>query len=298
MKLKTNSGQALLIVLLSMAVVLTIVLSVLARSITDVSISSQDEDSLRAFSAAEAGVERALIIGAGIESTIIGDASYNVNVSSVAEGQKEFNYPSSLFSGESAKIWFVNHDEDGNLICSTEKPCFKGDTIKVCWGEEGSDSDSSEAPAMELSVFYLSRTNDYSTAKIGRAAIDPNSVRRGENSFSEPDNSGICTISGKNYQFQHTLVFDNLQILSDVYLSRRGQLQFMTVRSIYNTLKGNNIGISVDYLRNTVLPSQGNLVTSSGSSGKANRKVEVFQSYAEVPSIFDFTLFSPLGIIK
>lgn len=149
-KKKLQKGQALLIVLLSMSVVLVVVLSILARSITDVSVSSQDEDSLRAFSAAEAGVEQALIIGSSIGSTEIGNASYNVGVSAVAEGEKEFNYPSFLFSGESITIWFVVHDENNGFICSEEKPCFTGNTIKICWGKEGSALDSGQTPALEL----------------------------------------------------------------------------------------------------------------------------------------------------
>ena len=60
-KYTSQSGQALLIVLLSMAVILTVVLSFASKSITEVSITSYEEDALRAFSAAEAGVEKALL---------------------------------------------------------------------------------------------------------------------------------------------------------------------------------------------------------------------------------------------
>ena len=58
-----EKGQALILVLLSLAVVLTVVLSVFSRSITDVSISSKENDAMRAFSAAEAGVEQVLVVG-------------------------------------------------------------------------------------------------------------------------------------------------------------------------------------------------------------------------------------------
>ena len=52
---QTQSGQALLVILLSMAVILTLVLSVASSSITDVTVTTFEEDALRAFSAAEAG---------------------------------------------------------------------------------------------------------------------------------------------------------------------------------------------------------------------------------------------------
>ena len=53
---RLQSGQALLIVLLGMAVVLTMVLSVVSRSVTDIQLTTRDDEALRAFSAAEAGV--------------------------------------------------------------------------------------------------------------------------------------------------------------------------------------------------------------------------------------------------
>src|SRR5204863_1532604 len=53
-------GQVLLILLLVMTVGLAIGLSIIQRSLSDVSTASKIEQSSRAFSAAEAGIERAL----------------------------------------------------------------------------------------------------------------------------------------------------------------------------------------------------------------------------------------------
>src|SRR3972149_10501389 len=100
-------GQALLIVLLSMAVILTVVLSVISRSITDISLTTYSEDALRAFSAAEAGVERALIVGSDV-SEAIGNASFTADVSGLAEGSSSYDYPIEVYSGESIYIWFVS----------------------------------------------------------------------------------------------------------------------------------------------------------------------------------------------
>ncbi len=64
MKIKQNSGQTLLIIVLIAAVILTVGLAVASYSITDIKISQQEEESARAFSAAEAGIEEALKLGA------------------------------------------------------------------------------------------------------------------------------------------------------------------------------------------------------------------------------------------
>jgi len=57
---KYQSGQALLIVILVMVIALTVGLSVAVRTTTNIRTASEDENSQRAFSAAEAGVSKRL----------------------------------------------------------------------------------------------------------------------------------------------------------------------------------------------------------------------------------------------
>lgn len=283
---KNNSGQALLIVLLSMAVILTVVLSIFARSVTDVSISTKDEDSLRAFSAAEAGVEKALIVGSSIDSTELGDASYSASVASFAEGKQSFIYPTSLFSGESATIWFVAHDDNGDFVCSVAKPCFKSNTLKVCWGKQGID------PAIEVSVFYTPTPGDYSTAKVARIAIDPNSTRRLENKFVA-DGDGTCTIGDVTYPFFRWLNFSNMGISN---ATTENVLQFATIRMLYNTDSSSPLAVSGS--AGSLFPSQGLEIESSGASGDANRKINVFKFFSESADVFQFGAFSFGSIVK
>lgn len=60
MKLFSRPGQAALIVTLVVIVGLTVAVAVISRSVTDVGVSTQEEEKARSFSAAEAGVEDAL----------------------------------------------------------------------------------------------------------------------------------------------------------------------------------------------------------------------------------------------
>lgn len=55
-----KEGQIVLIILLIMVVLLTIVLSLVSHSIIDISLSKDEEEAMRAFSAAEAGIEEVL----------------------------------------------------------------------------------------------------------------------------------------------------------------------------------------------------------------------------------------------
>lgn len=291
-----NSGQALLLVLLSMAVVLTIVLSVLSRSITDVRVTTKEEEALRAFSAAEAGVEQSLLIGTSLGDTSLGDASFLTSVQGAFSTGQEFVNPIGIFSGESMMFWFVSHDEDtGQLTCS-DGACFTGSQIKICWGKPGTPSDSETTPAIEIGVFYTTTPGSYSTAKIARQTFDPNTARRSSNNFSAPDN-GTCALSGDTFQFQKTINFASMGIPAGTYQTANG-LQFAKVRMFYNSAETHQIGISASFAGNSNLPSQGIKIVSTGVSGDANRKIEVFQGYGEPPSIFDTAMFSTGGITK
>lgn len=285
---KNFSGQALLIVLLSMAVVLTIVLSVLSRSVSDISLSTKDEDSLRAFSAAEAGIEKALMTGLSIQSAedLVG-AKYSVEVGSYAEGQREFIYPTSLFSGESATIWFVAHDEDGNYVCNSEKPCFKGNNFRVCWGKEGVE------PAIEVIVFYTTTPGDYSTTRMARMAIDPNAARRSSNNFISNGN-GTCTIDSMVYPYFRYVNFESLGILNAG--TTENILQFAIVRFLYNVESSSPLAISGP--TGSIFPSQGSKIESSGSSANANRKIDVFKFFPETADVFQFGAFTLGSLTK
>ena len=295
-KLPTSSGQALLIVVLSLAVVLTIVLSILARSVTDIKISTGSENALRAFSAAEAGVERALIAGGSIGATQIGDATFTANVTEIGEGSNEFANPSPLFSGETSLFWFVAHDNDGNLACDLTNNCFTGSQVKLCWGKEGTSGSTSETPAIEATVVYAETPGDYSTLRVAREAIDPNASRTSSNNFSSPD-SGGCTLGSENFAFQKTITLGSLGIPSSSYGTVNG-LQFLLVRMLYNESQSHDVGISVAFSGNSVLPAQGTTVDSLGSAGEANRKINVFQGFGELPLPFGTVVFSPTGITK
>ena len=291
---KFQSGQALVLVLLSLSVVLTLVLFILSRSITDISVSSTQEESIRAFSEAEAGIERSLIVGTGFSSTDIGNASYTTSVTDFALGGYDISYPSPLIVGEVATTWFTSHDTDGNLTCSA-LPCFTGDRMKVCWGNPGTGNSSATTPAIEISVFYESPVGSIANVRVARALIDPNSARRGGNANILAHDAGTCTIGAQTYQFQKTLTFSSLGIPSSTY-QNNGGLQLSKIKMLYNSDQPHLLGVSVNSSGDT-LPSQGQQIDSRGVAGDSNRRIVVYQSYAENP-FFGSSIVTPAGITK
>ncbi len=287
-------GQALLLVLLGMAVVLTIILSILSRSVTDIAVTSREEEALRAFSAAEAGFERALIVGADIPQTPIGDASFSANVTDFGEGATEYNHPTAMVSGESAVLWYVAHNSDGNLECNAGAGlnCYTGNQMNVCWGKPGTAADSGTTPAIEVSVYYAQTPGDYSTVRVARDTADPNTGRTATNNFGSND-AGTCVVAGENYQFQKTIRYNDLGITGAVRQTQNG-LQFARIRMLYNTDTPQPFAISLD----NPVPSQGKRIQSTGASGEATRRIEVFQTFSELPPIFDSAIFSSGDLTK
>jgi Tfp pilus assembly protein PilX len=271
---RNSEGQALVLVLLALAVVLTIVLFILSRSITDISVSSNESEAVSAFSAAEAGVEKALVIGAGGSSTV-GSASYSSQVTNVAQGLSEFVYPLELNSGDSVTLWLKS--QDANSVNYT------GSSLKICWGKVGAYPDQNLVPGLETVVFYETSAGNPATAKIFRAAFDSNATRRAGNSFTAPGDS--CVVNGQSFQFQTTLD-----------LSGFADPQFAFVRMFYNTDTVQPVAFASP--DGHLFPSQGILVDSSGTAGQSSRKVQVFQGWPEIPNSFQFAVYSPTGLTK
>lgn len=296
-----QGGQALVLVLLSLAVVLTLVLFILSRSITDIAISSRQEESVRAFSAAEAGIEKSLVIGTGTNQEF-SDANYTSTVSDYAESTSDYVYPINMASGDTFTTWFSAHDTDGNLLCDATHPCFystspgSSNFVKVCWGKPGSSSTNTTTPAIELSVFYESTPGNAATTMIGRSVLDPYPARTSENLFDAAD-VATCTISGVSYAFQKNLTYNDFALPTSAFQSQGG-LQFMRTRMFYNSDTSQPIGVSVNFAGNSTLPSQGQSIVSTGVSGESNRRLEVFQGWPEVPSVFDYSVYSSVGLTK
>lgn len=262
-----SGGQALVLVLLSLAVVLTIVLYVVSRSVTDIAVSTRQEESIRAFSAAEAGIEKVLVTSSSTGLITIGDANYNANVTDFSAGTKTFNYPIQLSSGDSMTVWFMAHDVNGDL---TSSGAFTGSQMKVCWGKTGTSDSNLATPAIEVTVYYQPTPGVFNVA---RAVSDPYSGRTPPNSFDTA--GGSCTISGVNYAFSKTIALPS------------GELQFARIKMLYNTVISHGIGIDVD----SNLPSQGQDINSTGVAGGSNRRISVFQSWPKIPSIFEYSIY-------
>lgn len=287
----SSSGQALLIILLVMAVVLTGALSIVSRSITDITVSQKEEESSRAFSAAEAGIEQALIGGSAV-GTLSAGGQYSVASTSLTAGN-EFVLPQFLSAGEVAPVWFVAHDDNGNLLCSSDKPCFTGDKIKICWGASDTLRGTDFTPAIETSVFYTQGSGGSTSAKIARGAYDPSPTRIGTNKFSSDDAASGCSIGSTQFAFSKTVDLTSLGVTRRTDSGQERGPQFARLRIFYNTDRAHPVGVTT--VGTGLLPNQGKKIESTGTVGDVTRKIQFFQLFSDTPPIFDSGIFSAVG---
>lgn len=303
---KNTSGQALLIVLLTMTVVLTVVLSVVSRSVTDISVTTYQEDAQRAFDAAEAGIERVLLTGIN-QLGSLGDAEFDAKPTFPLPDSDEVVYPSDVLAGESATFWFVSQDASGDLYCSGD--CLRANRFsRICWGQPGTTLDAF-TPAIELSVFYdeaaplAVNSGDFSQVKIARLAYDPNpSIRVPSNNFIA---ASSCTslLAGRDFEFATNAI--NLDTdLKIPCTGTVGCLLMAKVKLLYNHNSATGdpyphpVGIEVQPAGGTNLPAQGTLIDSVGTAGDSTRRVNVFQGYPEPQFVFEAAIFGKGGLSK
>lgn len=285
--MNNQKGQALLLAIVAIAAVLVVSLSVVSRSVTDVRTTANQEDSVRAFSAAESGVERALLSGSSgtITASDLENASYTASVSNFGQGLTEIIHPRKPLSGDDVTIWMMSHDANGNLVCPT---CYDGQEMEICWGTVGSDT------AVQVSVLYdpgpqYSGASAYSDISIARTGFDPNPQRRSTNNFLQPA-SGTCSIGTTTFAHHAVIDFDDMGIAN---FSDDQALKFVKIRPLYNINQAYPIGVKA---RGSVFPGQGKQVESTGTSGDATRKIRVYTLYPDLPFVFDSTVFSLGGI--
>src|SRR3989338_2211990 len=269
-----DRGQVVLILVLLTVVGLTIGLSLIFRTITDVRISSQIEQSSRAFSAAEAGIETALSsnIAVGPTGTVnLPGATANYAVKTVGDNSEILLLPLTQ-KGDTQNIWLIRHKEDDTLE-ETGYSYSEHQTLEICWG-----SQSGTFPAMMITLFY----KEGGQYKIAKKVYDP-----GEgNQFLPADKLGpYC---GTDWPFRKLIVAatDTDSASDDFGIASSSRLLLMRLQPVNNET-------SIAVKPSASLPVQGRVITSIGQTNtNIVRKIQVNQSYPVLPTLLDFSFFS------
>lgn len=256
-----NKGQAVLLILLVVAVVLGLGLSIISQSTTDVRITQQEQDAARAFNAAEAGIEDAL----KQITTVALDMPQSLNVDNVPV---EYTV-----SGRDFLEMQFKENESGQVILDGT-----ANTLTIEWVDKNSDGENPN------NCTGVNAASGQTAASLLVSVIDANyQVRRyGLNA---------CALSASNN------LIDVAQTGSDKYLrsynvSIAAGDRLMRIRPLYNLA-------SLRVTASNGLPNQAYLINSSAQvETKETKAIEVTRLEPGTPSIFDYVLFSGGGLVK
>lgn len=267
---KYERGQILLIVVLVMTVALTVGLSIASRTITEIRTGTEQDTSQRAFSAAEAGIEKALQEATGSSGSFDNAATYETTIQTIAGMELLLNNGAHILKDDASDLSLSTYPGYTNPWTGT---------IMIYWGSEADVCSTNPAANTMAALEILLITGDKSNPVLTHYPVDPcsslnnvSSPRTDFNNFEEIGTGGR-TIQGKELAFSKTISVTN------------GLL--MRIIPLYSS--------TIIGVRGSVaLPAQGKLITSIGTSDNTQRKIVGIQENPKLPlSFFPFVIFSP-----
>lgn len=268
-----QAGQILLIIILVTIVASTIGLSLASKSIINLRTSTEEAESQKALAAAEAGIERAIqgSIPVAVQgSNPSNNSNYETQVDQVDSSGFLINGGNVIPKDEGADVWFVGHDNNNIPIYSEAK---SAQFFNLYWGSASEACGTSTAPAA-IEAIAVSR-NSTGEIKSYRYAYD--SCNRGNN-FTQAESGSFP--KDYNGDGKIDITFTNRTPSSDL-AKNISDIVFIRIIPIY---KDAVIGVSACNYGGencTILPIQGYKITSTGTSGQANRKLNVFKGWPQ-----------------
>lgn len=303
--LTDQSGQILIIILLVLVVGVSIVLSLSARSITDLRTTTSTEQSNRAYFAAEAGIERAL---QQIKDGGITGSGNPISGQDTDLGSSGSQYSGTIdSSGGVAKAFYFTALKDTTLqvnlrtTVTDDTTGQNGGGVNIYW-HTSTNPVAGDTAALEITLLRKNKSSgNYS---IDKFACDPISSRASVDGFNcagsvsgtNPAVScGTTTLAGVSNSSINSFCFKATIPLNS---SANEQTLLMRIRPIIPPpFTSTSEGIAVEYTKPigtiATLPQQGYTITSTGvGKDGSNRKLVVFRSFPSLPTVFDFVLYN------
>jgi hypothetical protein len=331
--MNNQRGQIIIVLLLVMLAALTVGLVITQRTVSDVSTSTQVEESSRAFSAAEAGLERAIQLsdaGQTITSVSVteGDLGNSSNAlvtvaANLPNANQAVEYPGnkcnpnkkSVINRENvAQFWLVNPSlgiYDRTSVFNDGSK-YTGSKVAISFGDPATCPDRpSESPAIEANLVVLDSNGNFFSV---RQYFD--SVPSRGNNFTSANCPGggftpNTTVSSLSpFKCQVTL---NLNIpditppsgftCASAPTSPSNSTQcypiLIRIRILYDiSIERVALGPSLSNCGNCQLPPQVDILASSGSSGTSQKVVNAYRFKNVGLPFFDYSIFSVAPINK
>ncbi len=264
----SQKGQILLVVILATVITLTVGLSAVTRTITNTRLSTEEANSQRALSAAEAGIEELVnnqaLLGSGVQKTLSNGAIFSANAVPIQGTQIVLNDSNTILKDDGADVWLSTHPDFGS-------PKWGG-TFTVYW-KNNAVNDAENCPKNAAIEIIILSGSDKNNPTVTRESYDPCASRKGNNNFKTPNLSGGI-IKGVSFNNRS----DPISIANG-FIARIIPLYANTQIAVTGSV---------------ALPVQGYIIDSTGTSGSTSRQVRVYQGFPRLPiEFFPYNLFLP-----
>ncbi|MBI2022445.1 hypothetical protein HYS97_01165, partial [Candidatus Daviesbacteria bacterium] len=279
MRKKINSeGQVVIVILLLFLIVLSIGLIMTQKTLTDLTISSKTEQSQRAFSAAEAGIERSLsqtpLVSETQESEIpqteLGNESnalYEISKLLPNKQDQALEYP-PISRGAFAHFWLADP--------KTLAPYYTAGKIKIFFGETNPDLEN--RPGLAVTVVTRNKlTGAYTSQK---KYFDSVAERANEFNFTSADCLGSAELQGKGpvtttYATNRFFYCETEIDLADPLCPDSANCYPVLLRTRLLYSKASQPIALKPISTDTYLPRQASVNTAVGRSGQTEKKLQV-----------------------
>lgn len=262
-----REGQALLLILLVMAVALTIGVAVSSRAILTLRQITFSAQSVQALASAEAGLEDVLkCLNDGTCTAPYDPPAVDLN----GDGSNDFDYVAKTVGGTDvfADLPPLARDKVAQVSLDGYPAAT---SVFVSWVKSNNQPEVDNPTALEISLIYL----EEGTYKLARFAYDPDPIRRSANKFLAPGSLGYI-VGGTTYSYQ-------------VSIAAPAAPKLLRLRALYSKIPSS---FAVSAAAGNNLPSQGVEIESTGFSGQVIRKVKAVYTAPALSELFDFVIFS------
>ena len=259
-------GQILLILVMIMAIAITIVLTITFTTRTDTQLTKLEEESQKALAAAEAGIESSLKSNAPINNLeTMGGLGSNITsgTTSITTTDTDIFISPNITSGEAYTVYLGAYTPGSPATYANSR----ANDVTICFG------DTTSQPSLDISLVKDPTAVPPAVPPVKRYLADPGSKFGGSNKLQVLTGATACP----GYSdFNYSVVIP----AGDVLVNTR----LLVIRALFGSTK-----LLVSQAN---LPAQGKTVTSQATTKTGvTKKVQLFQSYPQIPGEFFFTSF-------
>lgn len=248
--MKRSTGQIALVVLIISAISLTLGLALADRVRTDIKTDTDDEQLQRAFNAAESGVENYLV-NPSVGYTGSDGSWADVTASDVTGEVIEFG--EHTVKDHYAYFWLVGHNGDDSI---NESEYYDGSVLSICYNKY---------PGAFAVYYFRNNNGSYDVVrKVYNLTTDY--INNANNTLVDSDSGNVC---GDEYQYQNGMNFSGFG---------GGDPGVIILLAVIRPLGGGS-RFAIKAFGDGILPSQGEIIDSTGRSGSASTTVSVYKRW-------------------